>query len=203
MAVDAGVLRMLQRLERLEQDVARLRTIEVPRGVLHREVIAGTATPSATLSPIPGGYTDLSIKVSGRCRVAAASDILYVRFNGDTTGGNYVDERLMAQAAAASGLEALTLGYGQIGYLPGLAGSGSGTWAVGSARVWVPNYAGAVLYHDWQSDWRLNIGNATGQVYTGRWSGSWASANAITSVTVGLTASYFEPGTVITISGDP
>jgi hypothetical protein len=199
MAVDAGALRMLQRLERLEQDVARLRTIEIPRGILHREVIGDNTTPSITVSSLPVVTGDLIIKVKGRCQAGATNELVFLRFNG-AAGAEYDDQRLQSNAAGEFSQETFARTYMPIGFLPGTT---STTTAVGSMRAWIPEYAEASFYKDVQSDWFLKATVATAGLFRGQWGDGWRSAAAITSVTIGMVTSYFTAGTIITVAHEP
>jgi hypothetical protein len=72
--------------------------------VLLEKISVGAAgASSVTFSGIPQtGYTDLVVKVSARDGASSVIDGVVVRFNNDTTSGNYTARRLIGSGSAAS-----------------------------------------------------------------------------------------------------
>jgi hypothetical protein len=134
----------------------------------------GTAVSSVTFSSIPGTYTDLVVKYSGRQGSENAHNI---RFNGDS-GSNYTYLIL-----GGDGVNNPTSGSGSAianiisrGINPG--NSTSSTF--GNAEMYIPNYANTSYNKSVSVD---GVNETAGEeIYSSFVAGLWSSTSAITSI---------------------
>jgi hypothetical protein len=120
---------------------------------------------------IPGTYTDLSLRLSLRSTQNAVVEGVVVRFNNDTTSGNYSHRRIYGNGASAvsdtSGVPV---------FMDGATASAS-TFA--NNEIYIPNYAGSTN-KSWSAD-LAHENNAT-TAYVSMVAGLWSNTNAITSI---------------------
>lgn len=95
------------------------------------------------LTSIANTYTDLYLSLSLRTARSSTESECYMRFNGDSTSGNYQMRRLYADGSSAysqaitTGSDALRIGF------PPAANATSSTF--GSFGIYIANYAGSTL----------------------------------------------------------
>ena len=102
--------------------------------LIAKNVLAAGAT-SVTFSDIPSAYTDLVLVASARSARSAVVEDVNIRFNGDTTSGNYSHRRLYSTPTTAVSDTA-----GSPVYVPAASVTAS---TFGSMQVVVPNYGGS------------------------------------------------------------
>jgi hypothetical protein len=120
---------------------------------------------------IPATYTDLLIRLSARSTHSAVVEGVVVRFNNDTTSGNYSHRRLYGNGASAvSDTSTIPV------FMDGATATAS-TFA--NNEIYIPNYAGSTN-KSWSAD-LAHENNAT-TAYVGMVAGLWSNTNAITSI---------------------
>jgi hypothetical protein len=123
---------------------------------------------------IPQTYTDLVIYFSARTdRTIYEADGTVIRFNGDTTSGNYSAKRLYGNGATASSDNA----YG----FPFNNGGNSTGSTFGNQTIYIPNYTGSTQ-KSFSTD-GVSENNAT-TAFAGLGAGKWTGTAAITSITL-------------------
>ncbi len=191
--------------------ITRLKLSTIEQGLpKYRSMLAGnaayipnsfesiaTATPSGsstvTFSSIPSTYQHLQIRINGI--LASSGQSIYVRFNGDSTAGNYKNHGLYGDgsSAGASGGGPTSSIYAAVG------------WILGS----VTTYSNVAIFdiHDYASTTKNKTtrslngadNNSTGGSIELS-SGLWMNTNAITSIEVYAGANY-NSGTTIALYG--
>jgi hypothetical protein len=154
--------------------------------LLEKITVGAAGAASVTFSGIPQtGYTDLVVKVSARDGASSVIDGAVVRFNNDTTSGNYTARRLIGSGSAASSDT-----------------NNTGAFAVGNTATantfsncefYIPNYTGSTA----KSVSFDNVGetNATTQ-YMGLAAFLWSNTAAITTITIsGESANFLQYST--------
>ena len=129
------------------------------------------------------GYTDLKIVIGGRTNRSLSVDGITIRFNNDTSAGNYSGKRLYGDGSTAPGSDS------QYAALPFMDAANSTVSTFGNAEFYVPNYTGST-----QKTFIIDgVGenNAT-TVYAGLGVGLWAGTSAVHTITI-----YPEAGTAI------
>ena len=145
--------------------------------------VLGAAT--IDFSSIPSTYTDLCLKISGRN--TQPSSLLYLTFNGSTSGYSY--RRLYGNgSSAASDSASSTTSIAFIAFE--VSTYTASTFS--SSEVYVPNYAGS--NNKSVSSDEVTENNAT-LIVAALYAGLWANTAAITSITLtpdslGLFAQY-------------
>jgi hypothetical protein len=145
---------------------------------------------SMEFTSIPSTYTDLLIKISGRTNYVGIVDGAVVRFNNDTTSGNYTARRLIGSGSAATSDT-----------------NNTGAFAVGSTatantfancEMYIPNYAGS-SYKSASVD-NVAETNATTQ-YMGLAAFLWSNTGAITSIKISGESGSFVQYSTATLYG--
>jgi hypothetical protein len=123
-------------------------------------------------SSIPATYSDLLVRYSLRSTYSAASNTVFISFNGSTT--SFTDKGIYGDgSAAASNSSARNIG--------GLPAATSTANTFGNGQVYIPNYAGSTnksfSVENGQED------NAT-TAYLDLRAGLWSNASAINQITI-------------------
>ena len=134
---------------------------------------AASVTLPAT-GTIPATYTDLKVIVSARTNRALVVDGIVMRFNGDTTSGNYTAKRLYGNGSSAAS-DSPNNG------MPFMNGNTSTASTFGNAEIYIPNYAGSNAKSS--SVDGVNENNAT-EAYAGLYAFLWSGTAAITTITI-------------------
>ena len=140
---------------------------------------------STTISGIDGAYTDL--RIVGRNIDLNTGDDLYFRVNGDTAS-NYVSNYYKNATGTITGARTVA-SY----YFLGSAGDSSGYNVAGCFVMDIPRYSVAEIHQFHSRNWAYAGGNQLFYLTTG----TWATANALTSITI-FTAggATYDAGTV-------
>ena len=136
-----------------------------------------------TFSSIPGTYTDLVVKFSGRTTTGSFPDGR-LQFNNDT-GSNYNWRNLYGSGSAAgsnNGGTTTSIAFGT------LVGSSETANTFTSSEIYIPNYAGSTQ-KSVSSD-SVTENNAT-TAYMAILAGLWTSTSAITSIKLTTSATAF------------
>ncbi len=138
--------------------------------------VLGSSAASVTFSSIPGTYTDLVLRVSGRATNASIISNPYIQLNGVTTT-LYSWTGITGDGASASSDRASSDTDFRPGYLNGDNATSS---TFGSAEIYFPNYANA-SYNKTMGSTSASESNATTAYITGR-AGLFRSTSAISSI---------------------
>lgn len=137
-----------------------------------------TASASTiTFSNIPSGYTDLKVVISSRATGSRGEDAMLIRFNSDSTTGNYLIKWLRGNGSA------VTTGNG-VGFAGGYIGEFNGgtstTNTFTSQEVYIPNYTNGN-----QKSFSVDITQEANQTlaYAHILAGLWSGTAAITTIT--------------------
>jgi hypothetical protein len=150
--------------------------------VLLEKISVGAAgASSVTFSGIPQtGYTDLVVKMSGRDGASSVIDGAVIRFNNDTTSGNYTARRLIGSGSAA------TSDTNNVGAFA--VGNTATANTFSNCEFYIPNYTGS-SYKSVSFD-NVAETNATTQ-YMGLAAFLWSNTAAITSIQISGESSSF------------
>ena len=145
------------------------------------KLIATTAVPSGgsseiTFTSIPGTYTDLCIKFSGRVGRAVATTPMWLRFNSDA-GTNYTMKLILGNGTAVDTLT-YNLGYFITGYVPG---SSANSYIHTTGDIYIPSYASS---NQKSMSSTIVFGTDGTSAYNGISLGTWSGTSAITSITL-------------------
>lgn len=158
----------------------------------------GSNTASVVLSSIPSTYTHLELIIQARSTHSNAGDFVIVRYNGDSTSGNYALSSLWVNGTAASNGNASSLSFTGFNAISG----GNNTSNIfGISRYVIPEYKNTSV-------------QKTGYVYGNGASGSisygaitlngmfWNSTAAISSITLSLNSgTNFVTGSTFSLYG--
>jgi hypothetical protein len=146
-----------------------------PTFVLLNQISLVGSTTAVTFSNIPQGYADLVVTCSIRTNRDASWDPVRIRFNGDSTNGNYSRVALIGNGSSASTyMDSPT----EIIVDTAAASALSGSSLIGSFGFEVFDYS-AIDKHKSV----LTTSNAT-NVEVRRQAARWASTSTITSITI-------------------
>ena len=142
------------------------------------ELIASSTVGSGGASnieftSIASTWTDLVIEVSLRSNRSIVVDGISIRFNNDTTSGNYTSRRLYGDGSSTNS------DVNNCEAMPFADGNNATSSTFGNAYFYIPNYAGN-SYKSISVDGVAET-NATTQ-YAGLAAGLWSSTSAITSI---------------------
>ena len=160
------------------------------------DTVLSVAASSVNLSPLPTGFQHLVVMATGRSSVAATSENVRLRVNGDS-GANYDYQSLNAGSAMTA---AEVYGANQV-LVPGVPGASSPAGRFAAMEVWLPNYGSTdnqktVLVTN--PRFRANTTADFALNYTGGW---WRSSSAVTSVEFSLASGQFSVGSRFTLYG--
>jgi hypothetical protein len=133
----------------------------------------GTAASSIEFTSIPQTFTDLFAFISGRSASATNDDGIRIRFNFDTTAGNYTARRLFG-TGTTTGSD--TLYTGTVAF----TGSGRTANTFANTSIYIPNYTSSTS-KGFSVD-GVSENNASSSTL-GLSALSWVGTAAITSIT--------------------
>lgn len=155
------------------------------------------STASVTFANIPqSGYTDLKIVVSGRATGSRSDDSILIRFNSDSTAGNYSIKWLRGNGSSATSGD----GTGYAGAYSGEFNGGTSTAnTFTSQEIYVPNYTSGT-----QKSFSVDVTEEANQttVYAQLHAGLWTGTSAISSITfVDHNGNSFAAGSTFSLYG--
>ncbi len=156
-------------------------------------------TSSVTFSSIPQTYTDLVLKVCARDNNGSNWGGGYIRFNGDSTSGNYNGIQLFGNGSTVS----TATGSGSWGtnyMLAGRANGGTSTAnTFGNSEVYIPNYTSTTDRKSISADdvTETNATSALMEIVAGIWVGT----AAITSLEILTPGALFQINSTFTLYG--
>ena len=158
-----------------------------------------TATASSvTFSSIPQTYTDLVLKVSARDNNGSNWGGGYLRFNGDSSSGNYNGIQLAGLGSSVS----TSTGSGSWGtnyMLAGRANGGTSTAnTFGNSEIYIPNYTSTTQKSASSDD--VTETNATSALMA-IVAGSWVGTTAITSIEILTPGALYQINSTFTLYG--
>lgn len=159
--------------------------------ILLERIELNASAASVTFSSIPQtGYTDLKVVVSARDGASSVIDGARVRFNNDTTSGNYTARRLIGSGSAASS-DTNNVGAFAVGNT-----ATASTFS--NCEFYIPNYTGSTA----KSVSFDNVAetNATTQ-YIGLGAFFWSGTAAITTITISGESADFLANSTFSLYG--
>ncbi len=155
--------------------------------------VSPTATNTVTFSSIPTTYQDLKLIIHSRSTAAAATDVLNIRINSDSTVGNYEYQRLTGSAGVPSAANGVGLNAWQIS-------TPAASTTAGIPAFWnlnIPTYNSTVFEKLSQA---VDCEVLPSAVITERiW--RWKSTAAINRIDVFYTTGNFFTGSVVSLYG--
>ena len=137
-----------------------------------------TSASTVTFSNIPSGYTDLKVVISSRATGSRSDDAMLIRFNSDSTAGNYSIKWLRGNGSSATSGDGTGYAGGYVGEFNGGA-STSNTFT--SQEIYIPNYRSSSA-----KSFSVDITEEANQttVYAHLVAGLWTGTAAITTITL-------------------
>jgi hypothetical protein len=129
---------------------------------------------------IPQVYSHLRAVLHLRCDQAVTVQDTWARFNNDSAA-NYDTQRLRGVAATASATEFLAQAQMYVGGTPGTSAIAS---SFGIVVIDIPYYTSASALKSLVASYGQKSGNASGNLETGTWYGSWRTAAALTRLQI-------------------
>jgi hypothetical protein len=147
--------------------------------IAHQELASAAA--SITFSSIPQTFTDLYLKVSGRCdRNVFSFSYVYLQFN--SSGSGYTYRALQGDGSSVNSYNQATGGLTTVALIAGGVSQANNTAdTFGNSGFYIPNYTGSTAKSvsvDGVSE--TNATGATAQITAGLWSGT----DAITQIEI-------------------
>jgi len=132
---------------------------------------------SISFSSIPATYTDLKVVTSLRATGSRGEDALLIRFNSDSTGGNYTIKWIRGNGSSATSGDGVGFAGGYVGEFNG---GTSTTSTFTSQEIYIPNYTGGT-----QKSFSSYITQEANQTlaYAHLVAGLWSGTAAITDIT--------------------
>jgi hypothetical protein len=158
------------------------------------ELTASAST--VTFSNIPSGYTDLKVVISSRATGSRGEDAMLIRFNSDSTAGNYSIKWLRGNGSSVTTGDGVGFAGGYIGEFNG-GTSTANTFT--SQEIHIPNYTNGN-----QKSFSVDITQEANQTlaYAHLLAGLWSGTAAITTITfVDHNSNNFAIGTTATLYG--
>lgn len=100
--------------------------------------VGSGGSSTITFSSIPGTYTDLLIKISGRSDRGATFSDIRISFNGSPTGTSYSDKDLEGSGSSVS--SQTTTSTDSIHIYQAIPGSSTTSNVFGNCDIYIPNY---------------------------------------------------------------
>lgn len=173
------------------------RAVEARGVFLLSRTVLGAPAANVDVTGISASYEDLIIVVMGRSAIVGTFDEVKFRFNNDS-GNNYDTQQTESHGTTVAGAEDLTTSAGRAGWL---AGSTAPANEASCAEIVVFGYARTVFQKC--AHWRgtVKLANTSGNTYVAQGASYWRDTSAINRVTIYLTASNLDTGTVVSIYG--
>lgn len=155
-----------------------------------------SGTGTVTFSSIPGGYTDLELRISGRTTDASIQNIL-MTVNG-LGGTNYDFQRVYTVGGGTSGDSGNATSSWTLWAVPA---SGYTTGFVAAGKVDIINYSGTTLHKTMLFQGRQPSHASSGAGYVISGVGAVRTTSAITSITLTLGAGNWVSGSKVSLYG--
>lgn len=161
-----------------------------------------TAASQATVdfTSIPANFQDLEVRWMARDNVAAASEVMSLRVNNDSTSGNYTASVYSngSGSTASSGVVAASAGGIAASSIVGATGTLTGE--ITSGITTIQNYLGTTFFKRAITHSVYGSTTGTNQEQTNIAGGTWQSTAAITRLTFNVPTTFLN-GSVFTLYG--
>ncbi len=191
-------LRLIAEMDELRGRVERLERRSGSLYVVER-VILGAAQASVIFADIPDAYGDLELRWHARGTKADTEVLLYMRFNGDSSG-IYHFETLAGDDAAPWAEEGIAQDHLFIG---SITGGNADTNVFSSGRVYIPAYQSSLSCRQFYGLSNFYEDNTSGNIRVNVSGGFWRSRQSISSITLYPDANNFAVGSEFTLYGIP
>lgn len=161
------------------------------------ETVTAASATNVSFTSIPATYRDLIVRVRGRLTTSAVSEVLRMRFNGDS-GANYNTHATQLVNVTPGGFVNVGLTYAYIGSLS--AATATASYA-DTCEALIGDYRGTTFHKSglMRSSYMTSAAASAMKSETGGfW---WRSASAITQIDVFPAANAFVDGTVVSLYG--
>lgn len=156
----------------------------------------GSGVASVTFTSIPGTYNHLELILDARSSTSAATDNIYLEFNGDTSTGDYYGSFLYSGATVSS------TGQQNNPVIGSIAAATADASTPGLMAIMIPLYATATYTKGAFTMNPFYTGGAAIQQITGLGSTWWNQGPAITSITLLLqSGANFNTGSIFSLYG--
>ena len=158
--------------------------------VISRQIL-GSPSATITFSSIPGTYNNLRLLITGRDTSATEDSGAYIKFNSDSTAGNYQTEIFLGYGGGttASLFSGTTSG--------AIFGNIDGNGKTSCADMSIPDYANTTF-----PKFCISQSTTTGSsVRSGLWTAQWSGTAAINTIVLTAGGTAFATGTIATLYG--
>jgi hypothetical protein len=143
--------------------------------LINSATVGSGGVANIEFTSIPSTYTDLLIKMSLRSNRSLVVDGIVMRFNNDTTSGNYTAKRLYGSGSGSPASDSPNNG------MPFMDGNTATSSTFANAEIYIPNYAGSNQKSS--SVDGVNENNAT-EAYAAIYAYLWSGTAAISSIKI-------------------
>jgi hypothetical protein len=166
------------------------------------ETVLTSTTASISIPTISQNYRDLRIQGQVRGTAASNGGQVLIRFNSDSTSGDYGSQLFFADTSASSASSSVTTQTS--GILAGYAGANALANVAEVFDTTIPNYTGSTYFKSWVTHaMGTRNGTALSGVQEDIYGGIWLSTAAITSINLFPDSGSFAAGTVVRVYGEP
>ena len=168
------------------------------------QVVCAGSQSVITFASIPGIFTNLVIKFSGRSTGATSVVSAYIKFNSDSTSANYVAWWRFIGDTASGGVVAAAISSssssnGSDCFIT--SGSSAATHPFAFARIDIPGYTSTALNKYFHTEGSVIYSSSdNGQMYMRI--GQWVSTAAITQIDLTIVSGSFLNGCIATLYGE-
>ena len=171
-----------------------------PVEVVIDQIVASGSPAVITFADIPQGFADLYMTSLNRQTGATAPQLVQIKFNGDSTSGNYVSHRVYSDgvSSAAAGSDPASTAAGAACFYS--SGSASATHPSAAVRLEIPGYSNTTLEKEFICNGGVTFNTSNG-VSSGQIAGGWFSAQGISQIDLTIASGSFLNGSVFTLYG--
>lgn len=162
----------------------------VPKRIIERVIVPVGGQATITFANIPQNFEDLILHIYTRSSAAVIATWIFIQCNGDAAHANYNRQNVNGEGGIVAAARTLANGF-----LVYIAANNEGVGEFAGATFTFPNYAKV----DRHKHCFGITGRCENDVYL--WSRRWLSSDAITSITLTLSAGNFMAGTVVELEG--
>ncbi len=164
------------------------------------QVVCAGSQSVISFQNIPSNYGDLYIVALHRQTGATSAQPVYIKFNSDSTSGNYVAHRVYSDgvSSAAGGTDPASTSSGTVAFYS--SGSASATHPTGGTKIEIPGYANTSIEKSFLCS-NAVVFNTSNGVSAGLTAGAWFSSAAISRIDLTIASGSFLDGSVFTLYG--
>jgi hypothetical protein len=172
-----------------------------PASNLLYETTLTAATAVIDTGTLSQSYRDLQVEISGlRGDTAATETTLRMRFNGDSTAGNYDTSAVRNSNTTVTGVEQNGGAQLDLGLV---TANNAASGAVSAASINIPGYTGATYWKTTNGMVADSLGAGAGNRRVIAVTGFWHSLSTIQSIQLTLAAGNFMAGLAVRVYGLP